>query len=238
MHHIENKSSLLNQGDMFIIPPGKTHYIAPEPDTVFYAFSFMPNLLGEQNQNNRLALNFLRNLQTDKNIHPKITVESEDIFYIETVMERMLSEFNTKPIGFSEVIHSYAILLITVLARNYYEKEKSNISDYFESNKQFVLHCIKYIENNFTDNICLNEISKRSAMSKSSFCKLFSELTGHSFNNYLNICRIKKATELIKSGYKITAVYGLCGYNDFSTFYRNFRKITGVSPKVYKRNNL
>ena len=43
-------------------------------------------------------------------------------------------------------------------------------------------------------------------------------------------------TELIKKGYKITAIYGLCGYNDFSTFYRNFKKIMGVSPDIYKKS--
>ena len=45
---------------------------------------------------------------------------------------------------------------------------------------------------------------------------------------------IKAEEYLIKKGYKITAIYGLCGYDDFTTFYRNFKKIIGVSPKEYK----
>ena len=235
-HFIENKSSKLHQGDMFIIPPGVMHYISPEDDTVFYSFSFMPDFFSEANQNNKLVNLFLRNLLTEKEILPKVSVDSKDIFYIESIMERMLDEFNRKDFGFYEIIHSYAVLLLAVLARNYFEK--NTLPKYFENNKHFVMHCVEYIENNFTENISLNEISKRSAMSKNSFCELFRKLTGHSFNNYLNICRIKKATEYIKDGYKITAIYGLCGYNDFSTFYRNFKKIMGVSPKEFKNNRL
>ncbi|MBO5453171.1 MAG: helix-turn-helix transcriptional regulator [Clostridia bacterium] len=234
-HFIENKSSMLYQGDMFIIPPGVIHYISTEPGTVFYSFSFMPDFLIEANPNNKLVSLFLRNLLTDKNILPKVSVNSEDIFYIESVMERMLDEFNSKNFGFNEIIHSYAVLLVAVLARNYFEK--NTLPEYFNNSKQFVLHCVKYIEDNFTEQITLDEISRRSAMSKNSFCQLFNKLTGHTFNNYLNICRIKKATEYIKDGYKITAIYGLCGYSDFSTFYRNFKKITGVSPKEFKKNN-
>ena len=151
-------------------------------------------------------------------------------------MERILAEFNTQSIGFNEMIHSYATLLVSVLARNYFDK--NDLPEYFENNKQFVLYCIEYIKNNFTEQITLDEISKRSTMSKSSFCQLFYKLTGHSFNNYLNLCRIKKSTEYIKNGYKITAIYGLCGYSDFSTFYRNFKKIMGVSPMEFKKNNV
>ncbi len=234
-HFIENKSSILCQGDMFIIPPGVVHYISPEPNTIFYSFSFMPDFLDKTNQNNKLVALFLRSLLTNKNILPKVSVGSEDIFYIESIMERMLNEFNSKSFAFNEIIHSCTILLVAVIARNYFEK--NTLPDFFDNSKQFVLHCIEYIENNFTDRITLDEISKRSAMSKNSFCKLFYELTGHSFNSYLNICRIKKATEYIKNGYKITAVYGLCGYNDFSTFYRNFKKIMGVSPKEFMKNS-
>lgn len=239
VHHVENESAHLNQGDMFILPPGVTHYITPSHNTVFYSFSFMEELFSEQIANNKLARNFLRSLQTNEDIYvkPKVLMNSEEIFYIENIMAHILKEFNQKPIAYYDTVQAYAQLLVTMLAREYFTKDEHHISEHFEDNRQFVLHCVEYIENNFADKITLNEISKKSAMSKSNFCALFFKTTGHSFNDYLNTCRIKAATSYIKKGYKITAIYGLCGYNDFSTFNRNFNKIMGMSPREYKNSH-
>jgi len=236
-HHIENESAHLNQGDMFIIPPGVAHYIVPSPNTVFYSLSFMEELFDKQYTNNKLTKYFLRFLQTNKieYIKPKITINSGEIFYIESIMAHILKEFDEKPFAYHDTVQASTHLLVTMLAREYFSKTVHNITDHFENNKQFILHCVEYIENNFADKITLDDISKISAISKSNFCALFLKITGHSFNNYLNICRIKAATSYIKKGYKITAIYGLCGYNDFSTFNRNFNKLMGMSPREYKK---
>lgn len=236
VHFVEKNSSQLTHGDMFIIPPQRTHYIEPTEDTVFYSFSFMPDFLGDNSTSNRLASSFLRSLQSKEtySVRPKISIKPEEIFYVESMMEHILKEFHERPLGYDETVRAYALLLVTMLARNYFEMNVHALPDHFETNKQFVMHCVEYIESNFTDGISLGEIVKRSTMSKSSFCKMFQDLTGHTFNRYLNICRIKKAAEYIRQGYKITAVYGICGYNDFSTFYRNFKNIMGVSPREYK----
>ncbi len=239
VHFLENESSNLSHGDMFIIPPGVMHHILPGKNTVFYSFSFMPEFIEKDSRQNKLAAGFLRSLQAKepgKRIRPKLNVAESELLYIENIMEHILSEFNHKPLGYDETIYAYTVLLLNFIARNYFEKSKVDFSEHFADSRQFVLYCVEYIKNNFSEDISLEEISKRSNMSKTSFCTLFRKITGYSFNSYLNICRVKKATELIKKGYKITAIYGLCGYNDFSTFYRNFKKIMGVSPDIYKKS--
>lgn len=236
-HFLENESSRLGHGDMFIIPPGTVHYIASKPNTVFYAFSFTPDFLTEQNDAKKLVKNFLRSLQSNNNpgIRPKVTLSTEESFHVEDIMEHISKELKQKPLAYGQVVQSYAELLVSILARSYFEAVRPSVPDHFENNKQFVLHSVEYVENNFTEQLSLDEIAKRAVMSKQKFCSLFLDLTGHSFHDYLNLCRIKKSTEYIKQGYKITAIYGLCGYNDFSTFYRNFKKIMGVSPQQYKK---
>ena len=237
VHFVEDESSLLLQGDMFIIPPGALHRIIPEEDTVFYSFSFLPAFFEKHVQSNRLVRDFLHGLQTSgaHKIHPKVMIKSENIFYVESIMAHVWKEFEEKPAGYEETARAYCVLLLTILARNYFEHMPTE-GAYTLEGESFVLHCIRYIEGNYAEDLSLTEVVKRSAMSKSSFCAIFSRLTGHSFHNYLSLCRIKKATEYIKKGYKITSIYGLCGYHDFSAFYRSFKRIMGVSPSEYKKS--
>ena len=190
----------------------------------------------KKNHANYMAINFLNNLQSEgyQDIHPKISVSSENIFFVENVLEHVLLEFKDKRAGYREIIHTYALLLVIMLARNYVDVE-NQLPNCLENYRQRVMYCIEYVEHHFTEDISLEDLCRRSAVSKGIFCRAFKELTGHSFNRYLNICRIKKATEYIEQGYKITAIYGLCGYADFSTFYRNFKSIIGISPKEYRK---
>jgi len=238
VHHVENEESCpLSRGDMFIIPPGKMHYVEMQPDSTFYCFSFCLSFLEKDPGHNNLAIEFLHRLQNDSSerIRPKLTIDSEDIFYMETIMAHILKEFTSKRFGYEETIREYTFLLVSMFARSYFEESGGSLPVAVENSKQYVLSCIEYIETNYTEDITLEEICKRSAMSKGSFCSLFMQLTGYSFNTYLNMCRIKKATEYIKKGYNVTGIYGLCGYNNFSTFHRNFKKILGVTPQEYKK---
>ena len=233
LHYLDGNESRLVAGDMFIIPPGVKHKISEEADTVFYSFSFELQSIDGVG----FYMDFLKGLMLEKSIRSKITVPSDDVLKIENIIEEIFREFHNKKIASGEVIRSYAVVLITEFARIYYETQNIMPKAYTADNKEFILRCTDYMKENFEKEISLDSMIKLSAMSKSNFCSMFFGVTGKTFNHYLNSLRIHKATEYIRSGYKITAIYGLCGYNDFSTFYRNFKRIMGISPKQYAINN-
>lgn len=234
IHHINNHKAKLVVGDMFIVPPGIKHKISDDEDAAFYSLSFLPNAVISYTHDS-FASSFLNNQLAQNNIRLKISLSSEEALRVENIISQIYKEFENKKIGYGEIVKSYILVLISIFARLYYESAPSTIQ--IEDNKHFILRCIEYIDNHYYQDINLESIVRLSAMSKTKFCKVFSDTTGCSFNTYLNQQRIRKATEYIKSGYKITAIYGLCGYNDFSTFYRNFVKITGLSPRNYLKES-
>ncbi len=234
-HYLEGAVSRLVAGDMFIIPPGARHRIAVEDGAKFYSFSFMRSSMGDPCIVNGFVLDFLHKLESDAHIRAKVSLPADEVLKIENIMDSIYKEFENKRLACADAVRAYAIILLTNFARMYYKEEKS--ISYIEDSRQFILYCVEYIENNFFQNINLDSIVKLSAMSKTKFCSVFLEITGYTFNRYLNMCRIRKAIEYIKKGYKITAIYGLCGYNDFSTFYRNFKLVTGVPPSKFERQN-
>ena len=233
-HFTETDSSVLSQGDMFIIPPKSMHYIRQAEDSVFYSFSFTLESLGNMDSVNKLSLNFLRSLEENKFVRAKIVVPTSEVLSVNYTMEKLYNEFSKQDLAYSEVMRACAIILITMFARNYYKEQPENLISPSTVNREQVVYCMNYVKNNYSENFNVDEMAKRSAMSKSVFCKLFKRVSGRTFNDYVNYTKIIKAKEFIKKGYRIIDVYSLVGYNDFTTFYRNFKKYAGVSPKDYR----
>lgn len=64
--------------------------------------------------------------------------------------------------------------------------------------------------------------------------------TGLSFNDYVNSCAISLAVAKIKNTTTYRSLTNMelaeeCGYSSETTFYRNFRKLTGLTPSQFKK---
>lgn len=66
---------------------------------------------------------------------------------------------------------------------------------------------------------------------------LYKEAFGISCMNDVIQCRVRFAKDqLIHSPHTIAEISSLCGYNNVEHFSRQFRKITGLSPKAFRRS--
>ena len=65
---------------------------------------------------------------------------------------------------------------------------------------------------------------------------------GSNFSDYINSYRVEEAKKLLADttfdNYTIVAVGLECGFNSKSTFYNAFKKFTGVTPTVYKKDTI
>ncbi|EQK30291.1 helix-turn-helix domain-containing protein [Clostridioides difficile] len=64
----------------------------------------------------------------------------------------------------------------------------------------------------------------------------FKSHTGTSIHNYIVQKRLILAKSLITNGHLMSEVCNKCGFNDYSSFVRAFKKNYGVSPKNYINN--
>ena len=176
-------------------------------------------------------------LQTEgpEKIEPKVSLSYEDAVFAKTLFQRILEEFSGDKTGKNEMIKELVSVLLSLFARVYFEENAPALAA--KENRQLVMHSMEYIKNHFDEEITISEIIRRSAMSKTNFCVLFRSVTGMPFKEYLNRYRIERAAELIASGEKVSVAGRYCGYCDFSTFYRNFRKYMGISPSDFAKRN-
>jgi AraC-like DNA-binding protein len=73
--------------------------------------------------------------------------------------------------------------------------------------------------------------ANRFYISRTQLCSRFKKATGTSVGGYIAVKRLLTARELLLQGGKPTEVYGLCGYHDYSTFFRAYTKYFGHSPR-------
>ena len=94
---------------------------------------------------------------------------------------------------------------------------------------------LEYIQNNYGENISVKQAATISNFSASHFSKIFRQLTGTSFTQYLKNYRLEIASEKLCSGeYSISETAFACGFNNLSYFTRAFFDKYKVTPSEYK----
>lgn len=89
---------------------------------------------------------------------------------------------------------------------------------------------IEYIENNYTSDLTIDELSEELHISKSYLHQIFMKNLQISPKKYVNAKRLAKAQNLIRMGEKPYEVYLVCGFSDYATFYRNYVLHFGHTP--------
>ena len=95
------------------------------------------------------------------------------------------------------------------------------------------------IANHMADsNLNVETLAEIMNMSRSTLYRKIAEITNLSPNELINISRLKKAAELLKTEhYKIYEIAEIVGYNSATSFGRNFQKQFAMTPSEYLNSN-
>ncbi len=99
--------------------------------------------------------------------------------------------------------------------------------------QQQIQRIFSYIDQHFAEPLTLETVARQFNISISSLCHMFSRYTGRSMYEYTLYRRINYACEMIMAGTPLTSVAYQCGFNNYSSFMRMFKKIIGMPPNAY-----
>ena len=97
---------------------------------------------------------------------------------------------------------------------------------------------LSFINSNLDKDLSIDMLSKEFYLNKYYLMHLFKEETGYTLYSYIQKKRIIKASDLIKSGRQAGDVCSLCGFGDYSSFVRAFKKEFQLSPKQYYKSGV
>lgn len=104
-------------------------------------------------------------------------------------------------------------------------------------NVNLIDKAVRYIEENYHQEIGLEDVAKRVYLSTCYFSRLFKQVKGWSFTEYLTHVRMEEARKLLtNTSYSVAEIATRVGFREARYFSQVFKKHTGKTPGGYRRD--
>lgn len=232
-----NKTYQLDQGCVFIANPKIRHEIRIadlrdvniEEDFKLFYFTITVNSCGvtKGNSFDEIVLDsFLGG-------HKVISTPQNHIFLYLSFMKQYSSNSSTNTYGMYQAIRSMVMECFVALLN---DNKLPLLNNQNTVPNTALDEAIKYIGQNLSKRIELDEISRHVNVSKRTLQYIFKRNLNCTVTDYIQSRKMNIAGTYLKMNFRINEVGKLIGVEDPSQFSRLFKKYFGISPKRYQLN--
>lgn len=101
---------------------------------------------------------------------------------------------------------------------------------------RLVAHIIEYINKYIECNITLSQLAKETSYSVSHICSIFKSITNKTIITYIKEKRMELALQYLRGNLSLVEAAEKAGFNNYSYFYKAFKKMYGISPIQYRND--
>ena len=229
---VEGQSYSLEPGDILLISPSELHkmsattFLKYERYVLWMSESFLKRLSSSSSD---LLLPFNRAAKSGENLFRLPKTEKERAL---TLLKECYS-LSSRNGGYGNDILAdgkIAELLIMLETENSVgERTKSGDDDV--KNKLLL-----YINEHLTDpELSVERIANSVFLSKSRIMHVFKDSVDCPVHKYIIKKRLVLAKEYLAKNEQVIDVYEKCGFSDYNSFFRSFKKEYGITPKEYAK---
>ena len=232
-HKIDNHNFTLIEGDLIVIPPFSYHSMHNgSDDLMVVGIDFSETFLSAIDNDNSILMSCINPLFLREK--ERVSIFNSDK-YLKDLITEMFKEYYDRTTFYEVIIKSNLLKLIVMLERMSLRDEDTQT----DGHKLAVAEVLKYIHNNISTKIKIEDICETTNLSPTSLGVYFKKITGKTVIEYINTIKIDKAKQLLKeTDMNITSISYELGFNDSAYFNRVFKKITSLSPKDYRKKHL
>jgi AraC-like DNA-binding protein/quercetin dioxygenase-like cupin family protein len=161
----------------------------------------------------------------------RLKLRMEELGRLANIVAEIEEELLARGPGYRFMATAHFMRMMGFLSRAY-----ARIADPGARPVTQISELLGFIERHYADPVGIENLSKVAHMSQSSLFRTFKEIMGRSPIDYLIRLRIDKATQLLRrGGMHIGEISEAVGFNDSNYFTRQFRRVTGRSPREMAR---
>ncbi len=217
--HAYHEIILILDGDIELITEKIHASIKPNTIIVIPKETYHQVIInGNENSYLRCTLNF------DDSLFLQCPMSEVELYESDYETEYLFNILKNNTSQINDIILKSVLALLT----NALQKRMSDNTDC--TCPQFSRAVIEYIQENLDKKISINELARKFNISDSALQHRFKDEMKISIHKYIVKKRLIAARRLIISGYPSTLVAVKIGFDDYSGFYKQYKKMFGQSP--------
>lgn len=220
-YRVEGTLYPLEPGDILIMSTAETHSLQLNASEPYERISihFSPELLTET-LNSRLLAPFTERAPGVQN---RYTAAELPGTFVSPCLERLF-------VCGAQDGESGILAYLLPLLQELYAIWQKRSPDAGEENQQLGSRLVAYINQHLTELDGLQQLEQQFFLSQSQINRVFHRFTGSSVWEYVQIKRLLAARQLLYTGVAPNRAAAACGYREYSTFYRAYKKRFGCTP--------
>lgn len=227
---IEGKAYYLKPWDILLVNNHDVHKPIIDPSQIYERIVIWAssNFIEEHNYDD-CDLSTCFKLANEKSFN-LIRLETKFQNSLSSIIVELESAINSMDFGSKLLSNSLFFQLLIYINRVHIDNIHIDNKNSLKYDKQ-IEEILKYINNNLSEDLSILTLSERFFIGKYYLMHKFKKETGYTLHNYVLQKRLLMAKELMKSGESVTKASLLCGFKDYSSFFRSFKKMFNTSPK-------
>lgn len=234
---IEGKSYKLKPWDILLVGKNDLHLPVVSSDIPYERMVLWlnPLFLEEHNKDNCDLLSCFQ-LASKRKLN-LIRLDTKQIHLLKQNLTHLEQEVQNEAFGSAILKNALFIQLMVQINRLFLGMDATRSMDDIQYDPR-IEDILSFINTNLDKNLSIDMISKTFYLNRYYLMHLFKRETGYTLYGYIQKKRLIKASDLIKNGMQAGEVCTLCGFGDYSSFVRAFKKEFQLSPKQYYKASI